>query len=48
MSEKNQRIFIRVSAEEHKQIKTKADALGLKISAYIRMMALNGTIKKGV
>jgi predicted DNA binding CopG/RHH family protein len=48
MSEKNQRIFIRVSAEEHKQIKAKADALGLKISAYIRMMALNGSIKREV
>lgn len=36
-----EQINIRVSAEEYQIIKAKADKLGLTVSAYIRMIALN-------
>ena len=42
MNEKNQHLHIRVSADELEQIKAKADARHLSISAYIRMTVLSG------
>ena len=40
MEGKNERINIRVSAEELEQIKVKAAARHLSVSAYIRMIVL--------
>lgn len=40
MEGKNERIYIRVSAEELEQIKEKAAARHLSVSAYIRMIVL--------
>jgi predicted DNA binding CopG/RHH family protein len=40
MEGKNERIYIRVSAEELEQIKEKAAARHLAVSAYIRMIVL--------
>lgn len=42
MNEKNQHLHIRVSSEELEQIKAKAEARHLSISAYIRMTVLSG------
>lgn len=41
MNEKNQHLHIRVSADELDQIKAKAEARHLSVSAYIRMTALS-------
>lgn len=38
-------ITVRCTAQEHKEIKAKADALGMSISEYIRFVALNAEIK---
>lgn len=40
MEGKNERIYIRVSAEELEKIKEKAAARHLAVSAYIRMIVL--------
>lgn len=40
MEGKNERIYIRVSAEELEQIKEKAAARHLAVSAYVRMIVL--------
>ena len=37
-------LHVRVSEEEAQEIKAKADALRLTVSAYVRMMLLGGAI----
>lgn len=38
-------ITIRCTSQEHNQIKTKADLLGMSISEYVRFTALHANIK---
>jgi hypothetical protein len=42
---KDKAIIIKVSAIEKALIKEKADALGTTMSDYLRLMALNGSLK---
>lgn len=47
MSEKmEKKIMIPMTEAQHKEIKAKADDMGVAVTAYMRLMALQGELKK--